>query len=84
MCSPSDIARPHDDQTIARRQVRFEVVLNIRQGVRAKHLLPKLPRPRGQVGRRDLVGLGLAFSGTKDVGYQHPLGILQAQGQFVQ
>ncbi len=56
----------------------------IRKGVRAEHVLPRGAGPPGQVGRGRFGGLWRAFAGAKDVGYQHPLGILQAQGQFVQ
>ena len=82
--NPSDIARPHDDQYVARSQLRLEKLLDIHGGVQAGHILPQRPGPRGEIGGRNLARLGGAFSSTKDVGYQHPLGILQAEGQFVQ
>src|SRR5208282_3685210 len=82
--NPSDIARPHDDEYIAWSQSRLEKLLDFHGGVQARHVLPQGPGPRGEIRGRNLARLGGALSSTKDVGYQHPLGILQAGGEFVQ
>ena len=83
----TSIARPHDDQYVAGSQLCLEKRLDFPGGVQARQvpdILPQAPGPRGEIRGRYLARLGGALSSTKDIGYQHPLGILQAQGQFVQ
>ena len=65
IANPSDIARPHDDQYIARSQMRLEKLLDIYKGVQVRHILPQGPGPRGEIRSRNLARLGGALAARK-------------------